>query len=91
MIEPTQGIKNIQVVATTHYPVVSAYEYEFLKGEDAVQERMQGCTIYFIMQRPLLFFDNVVPMQGEIAFDITDGVQPPLHCRLEARQTAVLR
>jgi hypothetical protein len=79
MIEPITGIKIIQIAATTQYPIVSAYEYEFLKGEEAVRERLSGCSIYFILQRPLMYFNNMTMSEGKIYFDIVDTVHEPLH------------
>lgn len=68
------GIKNIEIAATTRYPIVSAYEYEFLKGEEELQRRMAGCTIYFILQRPLMYFNNVIQDGHTLRFDIVDKV-----------------
>ena len=76
------GIKNIMITATTQYPVVSAYEYEFLKGEEAVRERTKGCSIYFILQRPLMYFNNVQMGDGNLVFDIVDTIHEPLHCKM---------
>ena len=72
------GIKQIDIMATTRYPIVSAYEYEFLKEDKAVQDCMQGCTIYMILQRPLIYFNNVTLENGCINFEITDDIQLPL-------------
>ena len=83
MTEKEQGIKLIEIIATTAYPIVSAYEYEFLKQEEVVRERMKGATVYFILQRPLTFFNNLVPGEGELTFDIWDGVNPPLKCNVD--------
>ncbi len=77
-----QGAKvaNIQLEAT--YPIVSAYEFEFLKGEDIIRERLDDCTIYMIVQRPLTYFDNVETSDGYIYFEIVDGVNVPMKCRI---------
>lgn len=83
MTDKVFGAKNIQIIATTRYPVVSAYEFEFLKGEEVVRERMAGCTLYFVVQRPLTYFSNVVPSNGYLTFDIIDTVHPPLHCKID--------
>lgn len=77
------GIKNIVITATTRYPIVSAYEYEFLKGEEEIQRRMSGCTIYFILQRPLMYFNSVREVGRTIKFDIVDTVHKPLHATLD--------
>lgn len=83
MIDKQRGIKSLEIVATTAYPIVSAYEYEFLKQEAVVQERMKHASIYFILQRPLMYFDNFFPNEGGLAFDIVDGVNAPLHCSVD--------
>ncbi|MHA6687722.1 hypothetical protein [Mesorhizobium sp. A556] len=83
MNEKEQGIKLLEIIATTAYPIVSAYEYEFLKQEEIVRERMKAATVYFILQRPLTFFDNLAPGDGELTFDIWDGVNPPLKCQVD--------
>lgn len=83
MTEKEQGIKLLEIIATTAYPIVSAYEYEFLKQEEVVRESMDGATVYFILQRPLTFFDNLMPGEGELTFDIWDGANPPLKCHVD--------
>lgn len=76
-----QGIKTIQIHAQTRYPIVSAYEFEFLKSESEIQALLKPCTIYFILQRPLLYFDNLRVADGLITFSITDdSTSPPLEC-----------
>lgn len=72
------GVKTIQIVTKTQYPIVSAYEFEFLKGEEVVRERMQGCSIYFILQRPLMYFNNVQFEDGMLTFEIVDTIHEPL-------------
>lgn len=89
MTEKTKGIKLLDIFVGTTYPIVSAYEYEFLKEEIVVQERMKPATIYFILQRPLIFFDNLVPGDGTLAFDIVDGINAPLHCEVELSKLGV--
>ncbi|HAS6299978.1 TPA: hypothetical protein RQL07_004382 [Vibrio vulnificus] len=77
----SQGIKNIQIHATTRYPIVSAYEFEFLKTESQVKELLKPCTIYFIMQRPVLYINNFVAKHGKISFEINDDTDSaPLIC-----------
>lgn len=80
--EELTGIKLIGIQASTVYPVVSAYEYEFLKGEEAVRERVDGCTLYLIVQRPLTYFTNLRPEPGGLRFDIVDDIGEPLGCYL---------
>ncbi|WP_416193412.1 hypothetical protein [Nitrobacter sp. TKz-YC01] len=91
MDEKVTGIKNIQIAATTRYPIVSAYEFEFLKTEEVVQRIIEGCTIYFILQRPLMMFNNVVPNGLQIQFDIVDTVNPPLHCMLDLEECKLFK
>lgn len=40
-------VANIQVAVS--YPIVSAYEFEFLKEEDVVRERLDKCTLYLLV------------------------------------------
>jgi hypothetical protein len=81
MTELSQGIKTIQIHAKTTYPIVSAYEFEFLKSEDEIQALLKPCTIYFILQRPLLYIDNLQVEDGTITFNITDdSSNPALEC-----------
>lgn len=80
------GVKTIQIHAQTRYPIVSAYEFEFLKSEAEIQAILKPCTIYFILQRPLLFFRNVRMENGEITFEITDdSPTAPLRCIFDPR------
>jgi hypothetical protein len=78
----SQGIKNIQIHATTRYPIVSAYEFEFLKTEEEIQYLLKPCTIYFIVQRPLIYINDFVVQDGVISFEISDDQgKPPLKCK----------
>ena len=77
-----QGVRYANIQLSAVYPVVSAYEFEFLKGEQLVQERLDNCTIYLIVQRPLTYFDNVEMRDGFIYFEIADGKNPPMKCRI---------
>ena len=80
--EGLTGIKMIQIQASMLYPIVSAYEYEFLKGEKAVQDHIGECTLYLIVQRPLTYFTNLSDEPGGLRFDITDDSGEPLSCYL---------
>lgn len=84
-----QGIKNINIVATTRYPVVSAYEYEFLKQEKVVRDRMTSSTIYLILQRPLTYFQNVSFGPGVVRFEIVDDQHPPLRCEFPLTENGI--
>lgn len=77
-----KGIRCAKIIASTVYPLVSAFEFEFLKKEEILQKRWDNCTIYMVVQRPLTYFDNVVIDDGYIHFDIADGNNPPLSCRI---------
>ena len=77
-----QGIRFANIYASTVYPLVSAWEFEFLKVEDIIRERWDNCTIYMVVQRPLTYFDNVVIDDRYINFEIADGEKPPLSCRI---------
>lgn len=77
-----QGVRFANIYAGTVYPLVSAWEFEFLKAEDIIRERWNNCTIYMVVQRPLTYFDNVVIDDSYIRFEIADGEKPPLPCRI---------
>lgn len=82
-----QGIKTIQVHARTRYPIVSAYEFEFLKSESELQALVKPSTIYFILQRPLVYINKLTLVDGEIKFEITDGSSAtPLRCVFDPRE-----
>ncbi len=78
-----QGTKVADIQVSTTYPIVSAWEFEFLKQEDVIRERLDGCTIYLIVQRPLTYFDQVELRGSYLYFEIADGATPPLKCRLD--------
>lgn len=81
MTSQGQGIKTIQIHAQTRYPIVSAYEFEFLKSESEIQSILKPCTIYFIIQRPLVYIENLRAVDGLITFRITDDTNTaPLEC-----------
>lgn len=83
MIEGLKGVKNIQISCQVRYPIVSAYEFEFLKKEQTIQRLLKPCTIYFILQRPVLYFSNLRSHNGVLFFEIRDGTEsPPLKCEL---------
>ena len=77
-----QAAKAAKIIASAVYPIVSAFEFEFLKEEEVLRERMDNCTIYLIVQRPLTYFDNVRTDDSYIYFEITDGLREPLRCRI---------
>lgn len=65
------------------YPIITAYEFEFLKEELEVKERIKNSTVYIIAQRPLLYMDNFIAEDGVITFEIQDSNgTPPLKCTL---------
>ncbi|WP_305846013.1 hypothetical protein [Photobacterium kishitanii] len=67
-----EGIKNIDIQIRSVYPVISAYEFEFLKELPEIQELWKDSTIYFIVQRPLIYFNNLHIENGVIKFEIAD-------------------
>ncbi len=82
MSNTVQGVKTIQIHAKTTYPIVSAYEFEFLKSEEEVKSLLKPCTIYFIIQRPLIYFNNFESKNGIITFDLLDDTDSaPLRCK----------
>jgi hypothetical protein len=77
-----EGLKIARILAKPIYPPVSAWEFDFLKMEKLVQQRLNGSTIYLIVQRPMLWFDNVIVGESAITFEITDGSEKRLDCTL---------
>jgi hypothetical protein len=71
-----------RVLASTTYPIVSAFEFDFLQEEKIIRERWDASTIYLIVQRPLTYFDNVVIDDTYVWFEIADGNKSPLPCRI---------
>jgi len=87
MTDIFEGIKTIKIHATTRYPIVSAYEFEFLKSEAEIRDLLRPCTIYFIVQRPLTFINNLYTEKGLIKFEITDGLgNQPLQCSFDPQE-----
>ena len=78
-----EGTKIADIQVSTTYPIVSAWEFEFLKQEPVIRERLDACTIYLIVQRPLTYFDQVELRGRYLYFEIADGETPPLKCRLD--------
>lgn len=73
-----EWMKAARIVAEIPYPPVSAWEFNQLKTEAAVRERLQDATVYIIAQRPILWFDRVRDEGGDIRFEINDGRGPPV-------------
>lgn len=71
--ENVYGIKNINIQAAVSYPVVSAFEFEQLKLLDEIQGLWKDSTIYMIVQRPLMYFNNLTISDGLITFEIADN------------------
>ena len=67
-----------RVIVNVTYPIVSAYEFDFLQEERIIRERWDASTIYLIVHHPLTYFDNVVLDDKYIRFEIADGDNPPL-------------
>lgn len=78
-----KAVKVLSIGARTAYPIVSAFEYATLKDDEVVREFTQHATIYFILQRPLMLFDNLDFEDGILTFDVIDGTNPPLHGSLD--------
>lgn len=83
------GAKGATVIASPSYPIVSAYEFEFLQEEAVFRERLDSCTVYLIVQRPLTYFDNVRLDDTFIYLDIVDGQQEPLQCRINLAENGI--
>lgn len=71
-----------RIFASATYPIVSAFEFDFLREEKVIRERWDASTIYLIVQRPLTYFDNVVIDDTYIRFEIADGEKQPLPCMI---------
>lgn len=82
-LHAVQGVKSANIQVSMTYPIVSAWEFEFLKEEDVIRARLDQCSIYLLAQRPLTYFDNVVLQDHALFFEIADGVQQPLKCRVD--------
>ncbi len=78
------GIKGLAIQATVRYPIVSAYEFEFLKEEAEVRDYLKPCTLYVIVQRPLMVINGVLGDSGVIRFTIDDDTpSAPLECEID--------
>lgn len=86
------GVKALTIKATVRYPVVSAYEFEFLKEEAAVKQHLEPCTLYVIIQRPLLVINNLHGKDGVIHFTIDDDTpSAPLECEINLVEAGFLQ
>jgi hypothetical protein len=76
----SMGIKNINIQVRGSYPVVSAYEFEFLKELPEIKNLWRESTLYLIVQRPLMYFNKLnIDDDGVINFEISDmSDNPPL-------------
>ena len=68
-----KGLKNLTISLRTSYPIITSYEFESLKMEKVVKERLDPSTLYLIVQRPLIYFHNVRQEDEKIKFEITDS------------------
>lgn len=75
------AVKALRIVAKPAYTPMSAWEFEFLKTEGVVQDRLRNASIYIVAQRPLLWFDNVSVTDNQVSFEITDGSSKRMFCR----------
>lgn len=78
------GAKNINIQVQGSYPVISAYEFEFMKELPELQNLWKESTLYLIVQRPLLYFNKLHIDEGVIKFEISDMLgNPPLSGSLD--------
>lgn len=75
------AIKAVRIDAMPAYAPMSAWEFEFLKTEVVVQDRLRDASIYIVAQRPLIWFDNVIIEKDHLSFEITDGGSKRVFCR----------
>jgi hypothetical protein len=81
-----RGAKTLSIRAVARYPIVSAWEFESLKAEEGVQALLKPCTVYFILQRPLMFFNVLETHSDELVFEIVDvATTQPLLCRMNPK------
>jgi len=81
-----QGAKTLSIRAIAQYPIVSAWEFESLKAEEGVRALLKPCTVYFILQRPLMFFNVLETHSDELVFEIVDtAARKPLLCRMNPK------
>ena len=86
-----QGIKNINIFSKLSYPIITAYEFEFLKTEEIIQALLKPSSIYFIVQRPLIYISNLIVENGSLTFQITDDSKnDPLVCSIELNENNFL-
>ncbi|MBY2941864.1 hypothetical protein HF264_19550 [Rhizobium leguminosarum] len=85
------AIKNATILARAAYPPVSAWEFKSITTEKLVRDRLSASTIYFVVQRPMLWFDNVEPDHNPMSFDIVDGSGKCIHCVLNVYEALGLR
>jgi len=78
-----RGVKGATIQLSMTYPIVSAFEFEYLKEEAVIRDRLDNCSIYLLVQRPLTYFDKVEVDGSVLFFEIADGVSPPLECRID--------
>ena len=82
--EDLVGVKALKIQATVRHPIVSAYEFEFLKEEAAFLDFLKPCTLYMIIQRPLMVINDLVGDNGIIRFKIDDDTpSAPLICEID--------
>lgn len=67
-----QCFKAIKITVEPAYPIISCYEFEFLKKEKVVKDILKDATLYMIIQRPLVTFDDVCFCEDEITANISD-------------------
>lgn len=85
------GVKTLAVQASVRYPIVSAYEFEFLKKESGVTDYLRPCTLYMIVQRPLMVINDLRASGGVIEFSIDDDTDSsPLRCSIDLYAAKIL-
>jgi hypothetical protein len=75
------AINALRIVAKPAYAPMSVWEFEFLKTEGVVQDRLRDASIYIVAQRPLIWFDNIIIAKNHLSFEITDGGSKRVFCR----------
>ena len=84
------GVKLLDIHAQMSYPIVTAYEFYFLRNEEVVKKILDNSTIYLIVQRPLLYIENLTTDEGVLKFTITDCMKVfAIECTLDPHQAAL--
>lgn len=86
--------KHAEIKVSPSYPIISAYDFEFLKQETEIQDILSNSSLYMLIQRPLLVFDKmeVDNESGCLHFEIKDCTNnKPLTITLNPNQDSITK